>query len=354
MGQHMILIRGIKGKQYAEKIKNGKVSCRDLLSTITETPYTGYKCSDYYEKYVVQTVCQNNFLRKRNTKAEYKVQMILDDYVPYMYMTYFHILNEHSDKWVIENYKEDDDIHFIYYIPKLDAETGTLIGDDTYFGRKIEYVNALSNDVDKQNEYVHLGLITLIDGATPDSTGLSSGLVKQYNRMMYPLFHRVEKEKYDSSENEFRIIYVKLPKLFNRKWINEPLREIKLHIDGLSYSENIRTLGGDVRDMFLHTNCPLMVQQNTTLYEVAENNKEIVVDSEFVDIDVSSMASEYGYIGGIKECLKFIEEKKNSRYFNYNDTVTKIIHRTSEEYNHLYGEPKCIIRPAMTYTHYEN
>lgn len=37
----MILIRGIKGEQYARKIKKGIVDCRDVLSTLLKPPVTG-------------------------------------------------------------------------------------------------------------------------------------------------------------------------------------------------------------------------------------------------------------------------------------------------------------------------
>lgn len=50
----MILIRGIKGEQYARKIKKGIVDCRDVLSTLLEPPVTGYEFSDYYEKNFVK------------------------------------------------------------------------------------------------------------------------------------------------------------------------------------------------------------------------------------------------------------------------------------------------------------
>ena len=52
----MILIRGIKGEQYARKIKKGIVDCRDVLSTLLEPPVMGYEFSDYYEKNFVKAV----------------------------------------------------------------------------------------------------------------------------------------------------------------------------------------------------------------------------------------------------------------------------------------------------------
>lgn len=52
----MIIIRGIKGEQYARKIKKGIVGCRDILSALLEPPVTGYEYSDYYEKNLVKAL----------------------------------------------------------------------------------------------------------------------------------------------------------------------------------------------------------------------------------------------------------------------------------------------------------
>ena len=52
----MIIIRGIKGEQYARKIKKGIVDCRDILSAVLKPPITGYEYSDYYEKNLVKAL----------------------------------------------------------------------------------------------------------------------------------------------------------------------------------------------------------------------------------------------------------------------------------------------------------
>ena len=46
----MIVIRGIKEEEYARKIENNIVGCRDILSALLSPPVTGYDYSDYYEK----------------------------------------------------------------------------------------------------------------------------------------------------------------------------------------------------------------------------------------------------------------------------------------------------------------
>ena len=53
----MILIRGIRGDNYARKIENGIVDCRDVLSALLKPPNTGYNYSDYYEGNMVKAIC---------------------------------------------------------------------------------------------------------------------------------------------------------------------------------------------------------------------------------------------------------------------------------------------------------
>lgn len=52
----MILIRGIRGEFYAQKIEKGIVDCRDILSALLQPPVTGYEYSDYYEKNLVKAL----------------------------------------------------------------------------------------------------------------------------------------------------------------------------------------------------------------------------------------------------------------------------------------------------------
>ena len=65
----MILLRGIKGEEYARKIENGIVDCRDILSALLEPPVTGYEYSDYYEKNLVKALM---YFSKHMFKREIK------------------------------------------------------------------------------------------------------------------------------------------------------------------------------------------------------------------------------------------------------------------------------------------
>ena len=52
----MIVIRGIKEEEYARKIENNIVDCRDVLSALLHPPVTGYGYSDYFEKNLVKAL----------------------------------------------------------------------------------------------------------------------------------------------------------------------------------------------------------------------------------------------------------------------------------------------------------
>ena len=95
----MILIRGIKGESYARRIEKGIVDCRDVLSALLQPPVTGYEYSDYYEKNLVKAL---TYFTNEDVKSIHNPRflhsILLDYYIPHIYLTYFHILNERSDK----------------------------------------------------------------------------------------------------------------------------------------------------------------------------------------------------------------------------------------------------------------
>ena len=97
----MILIRGIKGEQYARKIKKGIVDCRDILSTLLEPPVTGYEFSDYYEKNFVKAAAALYGKEADIHEPEFLYDLMIHYVVPHMYLTYFHILNPKSLEWLV-------------------------------------------------------------------------------------------------------------------------------------------------------------------------------------------------------------------------------------------------------------
>ena len=115
----MILIRGIKNEAYARKIQRGIVDCRDILSALLKPPITGYAFSDYYEKNLVKALLQVFPVDDFHTPQV--LYSILNDYfIPHIYLTYFHILNENSLEW-LNNF--DDEYYFIALNVKIDKIT---------------------------------------------------------------------------------------------------------------------------------------------------------------------------------------------------------------------------------------
>ena len=93
----MILIRGIKGETYARKIEQGIVDCRDILSALLQPPVTGYEYSDYYEKNLVKALA---FFANQDAVSfhdpQFLYSILIDHFIPHIYLTYFHIVNEYS------------------------------------------------------------------------------------------------------------------------------------------------------------------------------------------------------------------------------------------------------------------
>jgi len=133
-------------------------------------------------------------------------------------------------------------------------------------------------------------------------------------------------DRFNDSENEFRIIYISMPQFSNGYWINNPERHFRFHIDGIPYEGE--RFGQDV---LLTSNSPIMNKHASSLVAETDRNNEIHVDSEFYDLDISNRASEYGYIGTMKECIEFIKSRRKSKYYNYNDTLKQIVHRQMNE-----------------------
>ncbi len=63
--------------------------------------------------------------------------LLNDTYIPHIYLTYFHVLNERSFEWLK---KFDDDYQFIAVNAKIDRITQAAIGNE-FYGAKMSYVS---------------------------------------------------------------------------------------------------------------------------------------------------------------------------------------------------------------------
>lgn len=130
----MILIRGFDQEVYARQIKKGIVGFRDMLTTLMYHEQNGYKLSDYYETDLIRMIrkydVRNLDRYATNPKMREHLTLIFDFFVPYFYLSYFHILNERSEDWLEKNF--DDNAHFIFARPRLQTLKPM---DDTMWGR---------------------------------------------------------------------------------------------------------------------------------------------------------------------------------------------------------------------------
>lgn len=208
----MILLRGIKGEEYARKIEKGVVDCRDILSALLEPPMTGYEYSDYYEKNLVKALMYfpNKVYGSEINDIhdpDFLYSLLIDFFVPYVYLTYFHVLNERSLEW-LENF--DDDCVFIAMEAKIDRITRTVIGNE-YFGSRMSYVNNIHElDQDKCLN-INAACMCSIENTYSNKSDMLIPL-QIYNTLAFPLLCREQDEKFTDIENEFRIIAFDCPK----------------------------------------------------------------------------------------------------------------------------------------------
>ena len=314
----MILIRGIRGEAYARRIEKGIVDCRDILSTLLEPPVTGYAFSDYYEKNLVKAL---SFLSPLKTTdlhdPEFLYSLLIDFYVPHIYLTYFHILNERSLDW-LENF--DDDYHFIALNVQLDRITGTAIGNE-YFGSKIQYVNSISELSQSGLHPFRVACMCSLDHLFADKREMSAS-VAIYNTLAFALLCREQEGKFTDIENEFRIIAYDCPKIIQRSMQQIPRETTITGASGLKY-RGVLNAGTD--SLFQSNRFPL---RDPTIFLrdiLNAENGMVTLESKFKPISVDAISKDYRYLGDKKQCAKYI--KKMLKLAPHDEYVDRTVRR---------------------------
>lgn len=314
----MILIRGIKCEAYARKIEKGIVDCRDILSALLEPPVTGYEYSDYYEKNLVKALSYFGNEDSVNLhNANFLYSLLIDFYIPHIYLTYFHVLNERSMEWLD---KFEDDYHFIAMNVKIDRLTNTAIGNE-YFGARMQYVNSIKEIEQAGNVKIGAACLCSIEDLFHDKRDFALSL-NIYNTLSFPLLCREQDGKYTDIENEFRIIAYDCPRI-NDGVMNQIPREAVLR--GKTGSRYVGTLCAGQNTTFESNLCMLKNRNKKLSAILEEEHGEIVLDSKFKPIDISTISDDYKYIGGKKECAEYI--KRMVPYANHNTYVARTIER---------------------------
>lgn len=296
----MIVIRGIKGETYARKINKGIVDCRDLLSALLVPPVTGYEFSDYYEKNLVKALTY--FSNQKDVdinNPRFLHSLLVDPFVPHIYLTYFHVLSENSLKW-LENF--DDDYSFIAVNINLDRITKTAIGSE-YFGARMTYVDSIREL--EQDTFQNFYAASMCSMENLFENKRDMGLLLQiYNTLFFPLLCREQDGKFTDIENEFRIIAYDCPKMVSGIIKQVPREAV------------ITTNGGEKYEGIIHS-CENAVFKNTNkilrnpykpLRDILHEEKgKIMLDSKFKSIDIRQISNDYGYLGNKTECADFIK-----------------------------------------------
>ena len=297
----MILIRGIKGKEYARKIRKGIVDCRDVLSTLLHPPVTGYEFSDYYEKNLVKAL---SYFFYEDVKSlndpNFLYSLLIDYYIPHIYLTYFHILNERSLEWLD---KFEDDYHFIAINVKIDRITQTAIGKE-FFGAKMSYVDSISQLSQDDNMGFNAACMCSIENLFSNKRDMVTPLMI-YNTLSFALLCREQDEKFTDIENEFRIIAYDCPRIKNGIMKQIPREMTLLGKNGTKYS-GVLTAG---MDTILNSDLSVLNKPQKLLSDILiEEEGMISLDSRFKSINIKDISDDYRYLGGKTDCEKYIKK----------------------------------------------
>ena len=309
----MILIRGIRGEKYARKIEEGKIDCRDLLSAILKPPNTGYEYSDYFERNLVKAL---KYLNVHSFKKEndplFLFSMLTDYYIPHIYLTYFHILNERTIEWLE---KFEDDYCFIAVDANVDQLTKTVIGD-SFFGARMTYVDDI-NELDQNRVYnYNAAIMCSLEYLFSNKKDMLEP-INVYSTLSFPLLCRERDAKFSDIENEFRIISYDCPKISKGK-ISQISRQVSIFgKTGARYSGTLFPKCNSVfANQLLFLNDPYLYLLDLLIKE----DGNITIDSDFKSIDIKQISDEYIYLGGKEECANYvktmIKKKPTEKYIN--------------------------------------
>lgn len=297
----MILIRGIKGESYARKIEKGIVDCRDILSALLQPPITGYEYSDYYEKNLVKALAYFTDENKGDLhNPGFLHSLLIDYYIPHIYITYFHILNERSLEWLD---KFDDDYQFIALNVKIDRITQAAIGNE-FFGAKMSYVDSISQlNQDNANGFYAACMCSLENLFTNKSEMMPS--LQIYNTLSFALLCREQNEKFTDIENEFRIIAYDCPRMQDGIMKQTPRDVTILGKSGVEY-KGVLNAG---KDSVLTSNLCVLNNPNKFLSNILiEEQGMVTLDSRFKSINICDISDDYKYLGGKIKCAQYIKK----------------------------------------------
>lgn len=314
----MILIRGIKGESYARRIEKGIVDCRDVLSALLHPPVTGYEYSDYYEKNLVKALTYLTNKEENDLHdPRFLHSILIDYYIPHIYLTYFHVLNERSLEWLD---KFDDDYQFIALNVKIDKITQTTIGNE-FFGAKMSYVDSICELSQESATDFYAACMFTLENLFTNKMDMMMPL-KIYNTLSFSLLCREQTEKFTDIENEFRIIAYDCPRIQNGIMKQTPREAIILGKTGIKYKG---VLNAGTNSVFKSNLCVLNNPDKLLSDILIEEQGMVTLDSQFKPINICDVSDDYKYLGGKTNCENYIKKmiKCKPKDIYVNKTIRK-------------------------------
>lgn len=309
----MILIRGIRGDNYARKIENGIVDCRDVLSALLKPPNTGYNYSDYYEGNMVKAICSYREEKSVDlTDPDFLFSILTDYCIPHIYLTYFHVVNEKSIDW-LDNF--EDDTSFIALNVRLDRYTKTVIGSE-YFDARMKYVDDIRHVDQGDFHPFYAACSCSIENLFHHKKDMAE-LVRAYNTFFFPLLHRERDEKFNDIENEFRIIAYDCPRIsFNT--IAQLPRDTTIYCKSGNIYRGVLKAGINTE---FENELSVLTNPKLSLRDLINNESSgIHIESKFKPVDIKEITEDYRYLGDKEACKKFIshilKSKPREKYVN--------------------------------------
>lgn len=296
----MILIRGMKNEAYARKIQRGIVDCRDILSALLKPPITGYAFSDYYEKNLVKALLQIFPVDDFHTPQV--LYSILNDYfIPHIYLTYFHVLNENSLEW-LNNF--DDEYYFIALNVKIDKITQAAIGHE-YFGTKMTYANSIRDIRQDGSNPFYAACMCSLEHLFSNQSDIIFPL-NLYNTLAFPLLCRELDNRFTDIENEFRIIAYDCPRL-TTTGVKQMPRIVT--ITGSSGNKYTGSLDPSCPNPIFRSDLCIARDPHKTLKEIlSEEHGRITISSQFKSINIQDISDDYKYLGNKISCTNYIKQ----------------------------------------------
>lgn len=297
----MILIRGINGESYARKIEKGIIDCRDLLSALLKPPVTGYEYSDYYEKNMVKALAHFSENKPNLQDWKFLYSLLIDYYIPHIYLTYFHVLNRNSLEWLD---KFDGNYKFIAVNIKLDKNTNTAIGNE-YFGTRMKYVNSICDIRQEDCVNFYAACMCSIENLFSNKLDMAC-ILKIYNTIFFPLLCREKDDKFTDIENEFRIIAYDCPRIEDGAMKQLPRETTIIQKSGAHYLGTL--VAGN--DTIFTSNLSVLRNPIKPLSEILmEGGGGISLESKFKSINIGTISDSCTYIGDKQNCVAFIKKE---------------------------------------------